>query len=279
MAAGTLYIVATPIGNLEDITLRALRILKEADLIACEDTRHTRRLLDHYGIATRAVSYHEHNEDARAAELVQRLQAGETIALVSDAGTPLISDPGYRVVTQALDAGIAVVPVPGASAILSAVAAAGLPTDSFYFGGFLPPRASQRRRALEQVKTLASTLVFYEAPHRIAEALGDIAEVLGERELVVARELTKMHEEFLRGRAAEVRRQLEERPSVRGEMTIVIGKPVAAPQHDKRTVAEAIDDLIARGVSPMEAIKTVARERGLAKREVYAEYERRGKKT
>jgi 16S rRNA (cytidine1402-2'-O)-methyltransferase len=276
MPSGTLYIVATPIGNLEDITVRALRILKEVDLIACEDTRHTRKLLDHYGVRTRTVSYHEHNEYERSAELVERLRAGESVALVSDAGTPLISDPGFRLVTQALAGGVPVVPVPGASAILSAVAAAGLPTDCFYFGGFLPAKASHRRRALEDVKALGCTLVFYEAPHRIGEALADIAEVLGERELVLAREITKIHEEFLRGTASKVLEQVLSRPVARGEMTIVIGKPAPVQPQDGRPITEAVDELIARGMTTMEAIKTVARERGLAKREVYAEYERRG---
>jgi 16S rRNA (cytidine1402-2'-O)-methyltransferase len=277
MPTGTLYLVATPIGNLEDITLRALRILKEVHVIACEDTRHTRKLLDHYGIATRAVSYHEHNENERARELIERLLAGENVAVVSDAGTPLISDPGYRVVTEAVTAGVQVVPVPGASAVLSAVAASGLPTDSFYFGGFLPAKRTQRRRALEEVKALPATLVFYEAPHRIAEALADIGEVLGSRQLVVGRELTKMHEEFLRGTAAEIGRQLGERVSVRGELTIVIGRAAAEQQQDDRPLALAVDALIAAGVPPMDAIKQIAHDRGLPKREVYAEYERAGK--
>jgi 16S rRNA (cytidine1402-2'-O)-methyltransferase len=277
MPSGTLYVVATPIGNLEDITLRALRILKEVDVIACEDTRHTRRLLDHYGIATRAVSYHEHNENERAGELVQRLLAGESVAIVSDAGTPLISDPGYRVVVEAATAGIPVVPVPGASALLSALTAAGLATDSFYFGGFLPAKASQRRRALEEVRALPATLVFYEAPHRITEALADIGEVLGERELVVARELTKMHEEFLRGTPADIGRRLGERGSIRGEMTIVIGRGAAEQNPDARPVAVAVGELVAEGLAPMEAIKKIAQDRGLPKREVYAEYEKSGR--
>jgi 16S rRNA (cytidine1402-2'-O)-methyltransferase len=274
MASGTLYVVATPIGNLEDITLRALRVLKEADLIACEDTRHTRRLLDHYGIGTRALSYHEHNEQERASQLVERLLAGESIAVVSDAGTPLISDPGYRIVVEAARSGVAVVPVPGASALLSALAASGLPTDSFFFGGFLPAKAGQRRRALEEVKALAATLVFYEAPHRIAEALADIGEVLGERETVVARELTKMHEEFLRGTPAEIANRLSERGSVRGEITIVIGRGAAEARRDERPIAQAVDELVASGLATMDAIKKVAQERGVPKREVYAEYEK-----
>ena len=274
MPTGTLYVVATPIGNLEDITLRALRVLKEVDLIACEDTRHTRRLLDHFGIATRALSYHEHNENERAAELVNRLLAGESIAVVSDAGTPLISDPGYRVVSEAVRAGVPVVPIPGASALLSALTGSGLPTDAFYFGGFLPAKLSQRRRTLEQVKALPSTVVFYEAPHRITESLADIAEMFGDRQIAVARELTKLHEEFLRGTAAEVARQLQERPSVRGEITIVIAKAAAEPPSDTRPIVEAVEALIGSGLTPMDAIKRVAQDRGLPKRAVYTEYER-----
>ena len=196
---GTLSIVSTPIGNLEDITLRAARVLREADLIACEDTRHTRKLLDHIGVSKPLVSYHEHNETARAAELVERLAAGANIALVSDAGTPLLSDPGYRLVEAAIAAGIPVIPIPGASAVLSALAASGLPTDEFRFGGFLPPKTTQRRKTLEALREERCTLIFYEAPHRILEALEDVEAVLGARPVVVARELTKLHEEFLRG--------------------------------------------------------------------------------
>ena len=203
---GTLYIVATPIGNLEDITLRALRVLREVDWIACEDTRQTRKLLEHFGIAKPMVSYHEHNESGRAAELVERLTRGGSGALVSDAGTPLISDPGYRLVQAAIAAAIPVVPIPGASAAVSALSAAGLPTDAFRFCGFLPPKSSQRRKTLEQLKPETGTLIFYETPHRILEALEDVAAVMGSRPVVVARELTKLHEEFLRGTAAECAR-------------------------------------------------------------------------
>src|SRR5579864_5966697 len=200
--AATLYLVATPIGNLEDITLRALRVLKEVDLIACEDTRQTQKLLNHFAISTRTTSYHEHNEITKAAELIQQMQAGSSIALVSDAGMPGISDPGYRLITQAIEHQIPVVPIPGASAFLSALVASGLPTDSFHFGGFLPAKRGERRSALESLKPSPCTEIFYEAPHRILETLVDIAEVLGEsRTVVVSRELTKLHEEFLRGGA------------------------------------------------------------------------------
>ncbi len=214
---GTLYLVATPIGNLEDITLRALRVLREeVAAIACEDTRQTQKLLAHYTIRKPLISYHEHNEANRAAELVEILEAGDSIALVSDAGTPLLSDPGYRVVTAAIEHGIRVEPVPGASALLCALTASGLATDSFLFAGFLPPKVTARRKRLESLAEETVTVVAYESPHRILETLDAITEVFGERVVVLARELTKLHEEFLRGTAAEIRQQLEARPCDQG---------------------------------------------------------------
>jgi len=266
--AGVLYVVATPIGNLEDITYRAVRVLGEVSLIACEDTRQTRKLLDHYGIRTPLVSYHEHNEQTRAAELAERLLAGASIALVSDAGTPLVSDPGYRIVTAAIAAGVRVEPVPGASALLSALAAAGLPPDAFHFAGFLPSKTAARRKALLSLKTAQVTLVFYEAPHRILESLDDVAEIMGARPVVVAREVTKLHEEFLRGTAREVRTALESRSAVKGEITLLIGRGEAQPVEEGNPV-EQVARLVAGGMPRMEAIKAVARERGLGKREVY----------
>lgn len=268
---GKLYIVATPIGNLEDITLRALRVLRESDWIACEDTRQTRKLLDHFAITTPALSYHEHNEAARAAELVEKIVAGAGVALVSDAGTPLVSDPGYRLVRAAIDAGIPVIPIPGASAVLGALSAAGLPSDAFRFCGFLPPKSSQRRRELEASKTEQATLIFYETPHRILEALDDIAAVMGARPVVVARELTKLHEEFLRGTAAEIRATLGARPSVKGEFTVLIGKAAegAAAAEQGVPIAEAVKAAENEGLSHMDAIKRVAKERGMGKRDVY----------
>jgi 16S rRNA (cytidine1402-2'-O)-methyltransferase len=266
--AGTLYLVATPIGNLEDITLRAVRVLREVDWIACEDTRHTRKLLDHYGISKPTVSYHQHNEAARAAELVERLAAGASIALVSDAGTPLLSDPGYRVVAAAIEAGIAIVPIPGPSAALGALAASGLATDSFRFCGFLPPKSGARRQALEDVRGEACTLIFYEAPHRILDALADVAAVFGPRPVVAARELTKLHEEFLRGTAAQVREQLAARDAVKGEFTLLIGKAPAAVE-DTTPLDQAVRALEQEGVPRMDAIKQVARARGVSKRVVY----------
>lgn len=266
--SGTLYVVATPIGNLEDITLRALRILREVDQIACEDTRHTRQLLDRHGISKPLVSYHEHNEQTRADELLSALEAGQNIALVSDAGTPLIADPGYRLVAQARSRGVTVAPIPGASALITALSASGLPTDSFYFGGFLPAKKTQRRKTLEQMKGYPGTLVFYEAPHRIAESLGDIAEVLGPRRVTLGRELTKIHEEFLVGDASELLIALEQRPPLKGEITLMIGKG-ASPAVDAIPLEAAFDKLLEAGVPRMDAMKTLARERGLSKREIY----------
>ena len=262
--SGILYIVATPIGNLEDITLRALRILKEVALIACEDTRHTGKLLDHFGISKTTLSYHDHNEPTRAAEIVTRLESGESVALVSDAGTPLISDPGYRVVTAAIAAGIAVVPIPGANAAITALSASGLPTDAFRFCGFLPPKTSHRRKLLEELKPESCTLIFYEAPHRILEALDDIAAVMPTREVVIARELTKLHEEFQRGAPADLRDKL----STRGEFTILIGKP-QSPEPIDTPIPDQVEALEKQGVPKMDAIKQVAKSRGLSKREVY----------
>jgi 16S rRNA (cytidine1402-2'-O)-methyltransferase len=267
---GALYLVATPIGNLEDITYRAVRTLKEADLIACEDTRQTRKLLDHYGIDKHTVSYHEHNEAERAEELAARLRGGATIALVSDAGMPLVSDPGYRLVRAALENGIPVIPIPGPSAALTALAASGLPTDSFHFGGFLPPKPGQRLKALEAIADEQATVIFYEAPHRIVEALEAVEQVLGARPIVVARELTKLHEEFLRGTAAEIRAALAARDSVKGEITLLIGKS-DTPEPDDTPVPDAVEALVRDGIPRMDAIKRVAKRRGLSKREVYAQ--------
>src|SRR6202167_4256513 len=220
-----LYLVGTPIGNLEDITLRAVRVLKEVNVIACEDTRQTQKLLNHYAITTRTTSYHEHNEMTKSAELVKEMQEGASVALVTDAGMPGISDPGYRLITLAIPHRVPVVPMPGASAFLSALVASGLPTDSFRFSGFLPAKRGERRAALEAVKNSPRTQVFYETPHRIVEALSDVVEVLGkDRHVVIAREVTKLHEEFLRGRAGEVLENLKARDGVKGEITLLIGK-------------------------------------------------------
>ena len=285
-----LYLVATPIGNLEDITLRALGVLRQADLIACEDTRQTQKLLHHYGVTTRTVSYHQHNEMTRAAELVKDLQEGTSVALVTDAGTPGISDPGFRLISLAIRHHVAVVPIPGASAFLAALVASGLPTDSFRFSGFLPAKRGERRAALETIKTSPRTQVFYEAPHRIVEALADVVEVLGnDRHVVIAREVTKLHEEFLRGRAGEVLENLKSREAVKGEITLLIGK---AEESDARGAADApsagsgqalvrpsvrqrVEQIMAEEkVDEKAALKKVAKERGISKSEAYRELQR-----
>ena len=247
-----------------------MRILHEVDSIACEDTRQTRKLLDHYAIRKPVVSYHEHNEAERAAELAAQMAAGASIALVSDAGVPLISDPGYRLVRAAIEAGVPVYPIPGPSAALAALSASGLPTDSFRFGGFLPIKPGQRVKALEAIRDEHATAIFYEAPHRILEALEAIDETLGNRPVVVARELTKIHEEFLRGTAHEIHAALAARDSIKGEITLLIGKATEPPRDDT-PLDDAVDALERSGTPRMEAIKQVARRRGLSKREVYAQ--------
>lgn len=269
-----LYLVATPIGNLEDITLRALRVLKEVDLIACEDTRHTRRLLDHFGIGKPTISYHEHNEQARADELVQRMLRGESVAIVSDAGTPGISDPAYRIVTAAIQHSVTVIPIPGATGLIAGLVASGLPTDSFLFAGFLPNKKMARRAKLEELKGERATLVFYEAPHRIRETLADALEVFGNRQAALARELTKLHEQFVRGSLSELVLHFDTH-APRGEMTLVIagsasdnwGNSAAA---EFGSVSEQVERLMNEsGVSRNDAIKQAARSRGLSKREAY----------
>jgi 16S rRNA (cytidine1402-2'-O)-methyltransferase len=265
---GILYLIATPIGNLEDITLRALRILRdEVSVVACEDTRQTQKLLQHFEIRKPALAYHEHNETPRAQEIVAMLQHGESVALVSDAGTPLISDPGYRVVAAAIAAGLNVVPIPGPSAALTALAASGLPTNEFRFIGFLPPKQTARRKALAALAPETATVIAYESPHRILESLADIEHEMGARPLVLARELTKIHEEFLRGTAGEILTQLNARDSVKGEITLLIGQ--ALPEVSNADPLAEIAQLETQGLSRMDAIKTAAKRLGLPKREVY----------
>jgi 16S rRNA (cytidine1402-2'-O)-methyltransferase len=273
--AGTLYLVSTPIGNLEDVTRRALRVLAEVDAVACEDTRHTRKLLDHYGIRARTVSYHEHNERERAEELIGRLTAGESVALVSDAGTPAVSDPGARLVRAAVERGIAVIPVPGPAAFVAALVASGLPTDEFYFGGFLPARAAARRARLSQLRALPATLVFYEAPHRIIDALRDAREILGEREAAVARELTKLHEEIARGPLTDLAARFGDGQRARGEMVLVIDRHVLdAPDAAGEAAAASVAELVAalereEGLDHRAALKRAARQLGLTRDEAY----------
>jgi 16S rRNA (cytidine1402-2'-O)-methyltransferase len=277
-SVGCLYVVATPVGNLEDITQRALRTLKEADLIACEDTRQTLKLLSHFGIQKRLVSYHEHNEITRAAELVIELEQGAKIALVTDAGTPAVSDPGQRLVSLSLRHGIRVVPIPGPSAFVAALSASGMPAEQFLFVGFLPSRQTERRKALRELANEPRTFLAYEAPHRLLDTLEDALEILGNRPAVIAREVTKLHEEFLRdhleGLAAAVRRK-----PPKGEVTILIGSPDAQPlSHElagnaaRATVplARRVEEIMTeRGFDRKAALKQAARERGLTKREAY----------
>lgn len=265
---GTLFVVATPIGNLEDMTYRAVRILNEVDLIACEDTRQTRKLLDRYGIRKPMLSYHEHNERTRAEELIERLRQGANVALLSDAGTPLVSDPGYRLVSRAVEESIPIDPIPGPSAVVAALVASGMPAGAFHFGGFLPARSAQRRKALENLKDEEATVIFYEAPHRILQTLRDIDSVLGPRPVVIAREMTKIHQEFLRGTPQELLRSLSGKPSIKGEMTLLIRKPSAQPTGEL-PVREAVQAAMRAGISRQEAMKSVARRHGLSKREVY----------
>lgn len=285
LAAG-LYLVATPIGNLEDMTLRGLRVLREADRIACEDTRQTQKLLNHFGIRTPTVSYHAHNEAERAASLLEELKAGGRVAVVSDAGTPGIADPGGVLAREAIAAGVPVFPVPGANAAVAALIASGLPAERFRFHGFLPSKAGERRTVLEGLAASgvatagdSTTEVFYETPHRIVEALGDVAAVFGpEMQVVVARELTKLHEEFLRGTVAAVRSELAARESVRGEMVLLLSPTAGAARVAEDAVVSvgaAVRGLLAGGLSEKDALKQVARDRGLGKSEVYREWQRK----
>ena len=280
-----LYVVGTPIGNLEDITLRALRVLRSADLVACEDTRQTQKLLQRYSIQTRTISYHEHNEMTRAAELMIDLEQGARIALVTDAGTPGISDPGFRLISLAIRHHVPVVPIPGPAAFLAALVAAGLPADSFRFAGFLPARRGARRQALESIREVPRTVIFYEAPHRILETLADVVEVLGPaRHLVVAREVTKLHEEFLRGRTDQVLAELQGRGAPRGEITLLIGRAEEAPPEAAAArpsgpeLRRRLETLMAAGkLDQKAALKRLAKETGVAKSQLYRELQRAGR--
>jgi 16S rRNA (cytidine1402-2'-O)-methyltransferase len=271
-----LYLVATPIGNLEDITLRAIRVLKQADLIACEDTRQTQKLLNHYGIDTPTISSHEHNEASRAVELVEKLAHGARIAVVSDAGTPGISDPGFRLVSLAIEHRLPVIPIPGAAAFVSAVVASGLPSESFSFRGFLPPKSAARRRELEQTRNSTQTEIFYEAPHRILAALEDALAVLGpRRRIVVARELTKLHEEFLRGTTAQILEIVKSRGEIKGEMALMIG-PADEGENPAPTVSirDRVEQLMREeNWDEKAALKKAAKERGISKSAAYREFQ------
>ena len=282
-----LYLVATPIGNLGDITLRALDVLRRADRIACEDTRQTQKLLNHFEIQTPTISCHEHNERHRAAELIEAIKAGGRIAVVSDAGMPGISDPGAWLAAEAIAAGVAVIPIPGANAALSALIASGLPATEFHFIGFLPEKAGARRTRLEQLaaepRESPKTLIFYEAPHRILDTLADLESVWGPAlKVVAARELTKIHEEFLRGTAADIRKELAARDRVRGEFVLLIEAPISSTMGAASLASETwerISDRVARlqsesGIDEKEALKRLARELGQSKSALYRELQR-----
>jgi 16S rRNA (cytidine1402-2'-O)-methyltransferase len=269
---GIVYLVATPIGNLQDITLRALETLKTVDLIACEDTRHTRKLLTHFNISNKTISYHEHNEAARSEEFAELLLAGKSIAVVSDAGTPAVCDPSFRIVEKAHEIGARVVPVPGAVAFVNAVIVSGLPTDAIFFGGFLPSKKGERRARLEEIKTIPATLIFYETPHRIAKSLTDCAEILGDRRAAVARELTKMHEEIVRGNLAELAGKFAANPT-KGEMVLVINRQEINDNKtetaNRKSIGERVSELENEGIDRKTALKKAAKEFDLSKSEAY----------
>ena len=270
---GTLYLVPTPIGNLEDITHRALRVLREVDVIACEDTRHTRKLLNHYSIKTKVISYHDHNERERAVELLKALASGENVAIVSDAGTPSISDPGFRLVSEAGAQGIPVVALPGPTALIAALVASGLPTDEFFFAGFLPARSGARRARLAELRELPATLIFYEAPHRIAATLRDALDILGERAAVVARELTKIHEQIARGRLSELAERFSSEEKARGEIVLLIDRTQIESKLNNagevRNIASLVAEFEAAGLDHRAALKKAARELGISRDEAY----------
>jgi 16S rRNA (cytidine1402-2'-O)-methyltransferase len=267
--SGRLFVVATPLGNLQDVTLRALAVLRQVDLIACEDTRRTAKLLAAHGISTPTTSYFDHNERLKAERLLERLQAGRDVALVSDAGTPTLSDPGYRLVRAAREAGLAVLPVPGPSALAAALSVSGLPTDRFLFVGFLPGRATARRRAVEALRERPETLVLYESPRRLLALLRDLVEVLGEREAFLCREATKLHEEYRAASLSALETELRAREAVRGEVTLVVGGAAPAGADSRADPEELFEALVAAGATRREAVKQVARRLGLPAREVY----------
>ena len=268
---GTLFLVATPIGNLQDISLRALEILKSVDLIACEDTRHTRKLLTHFGIKQKLVSYHEHNETERARELAGLLEQGKSVAVVSDAGTPGISDPSFRIVQQTHEIGAKVISIPGAVAFVNAVIVTGLPTDSIFFGGFLPSKKGERCNRLEEIKSIPATICFYETPHRIAKSLADCLEILGNRNAAVVRELTKLHEEIIRGNLEQLSKEFSQR-KVKGEMVLVISREdqsTRANELNVKSLSVKVKEMESEGFDRKTALKKAAKEFGLSKSEAY----------
>ena len=271
MSIGTLYIVATPIGNLEDITLRAIRVLKEVDLIAAEDTRHTKHLLDRYKIETQLTSYHDHNKEEKAPVLIAQTFEGKSVALVSDAGTPGISDPGYFLINLAIGQNIPVVPIPGATAAIAALSISGLPTDRFVFEGFLPAKHKARLKRLQKLSQEERTIIFYEAPHKIIKTIEDMREVFGDRRAVMTRELTKIHEETIHGTLSGILNRLHA-GSIKGEFTIIVHGASAEPQKQDIDTVEYLKNLmIHRGLSKKEAISIAAEELGIPKKNVYKE--------
>ncbi|MEO8648496.1 MAG: 16S rRNA (cytidine(1402)-2'-O)-methyltransferase [Acidobacteriota bacterium] len=267
--AGTLYLVATPIGNLNDMSPRAVETLRSVDIIACEDTRHSRKLLDHFAISKKLVSYHEHNEEARSDEFLRLLENGHSVAVISDAGTPAVSDPGSRLVTKAIKTGVNVVPIPGPVAFVCAAIVSGLPTDALFYGGFLPARSGERRRRLEETKEIPATLIFYESPHRLSKSLLDCAAVLGPRDAAVVREMTKIHEEAIRMNLGSLAEHFAVTP-VKGEIVIVIGRGVNGPAIDAGyDLASIVRRLESEGMDRRAAIKRAAKDAGLSRSEVY----------
>jgi 16S rRNA (cytidine1402-2'-O)-methyltransferase len=265
---GTLYIVATPIGNLDDVTHRALRVLKDVDVVAAEDTRHTKKLLNHYGIRAVLTSYHEHNERTRSRALAERLGRGETIALVSDAGTPTVSDPGYRLIGEAIRVGARVIPVPGPSALLALLSASGLATDRFVFEGFLPAQAGKRKKRLKEIQGESRTLVFFEAPHRLGETLLDLIEVFGDRSAALGRELTKLHEEIVRGRLSEIAAALRGREP-RGECALAVAGAEPSAATPRTAILAEIRRLRAAGRGTKEIAVLLSERFSLPQREIY----------
>jgi 16S rRNA (cytidine1402-2'-O)-methyltransferase len=269
---GILYLVATPVGNLEDVTLRALRVLKEVDLIACEDTRTTVKLLTRYGIGTPRESHHKFNEQSRTPRLMQMLREGRNIALVSDSGTPLVSDPGYELVSSCRKEGIQVIPIPGPSAVIAALVGSGLPADSFFFAGFLPARRSVRRRRLEELAGISATLILFETPHRLLASLEDMVAILGTRQASVARELTKVHEEFLHGTLAELLEHFRARPRIQGEITVIIGRGQTSPvvaDWPASLIQHLNAEMKKTGRPRNEALKSIAKQRGITRKQAY----------
>jgi 16S rRNA (cytidine1402-2'-O)-methyltransferase len=270
--SGRLYVVATPIGNREDITLRALRTLQEVDLVAAEDTRHTGRFLAYHGINNKLISYHEHNERERTPQLVEQLKQGASIALVSNAGTPSVSDPGYRLVYRAVAQGIAVIPIPGVSAAITALCVAGLPTDTFVFTGFLPRKKNRRTALLEKLAGEERTLVFYESPHRIVALLDEVHKIMGDRDVVLAREMTKLHEEYQRGPISTVMEVLNNRQAVKGECTLLVTGHPGPGQPNMEQTRAALQRGLRDSQQPLAVLtKAIAKRYGLSKKEVYQE--------